>query len=329
MANDIGQILTGPPSPEDDPLVMDPQADNALMDHIRNFKVTPEVEKDPRWHAIGEELKKPENLMTAIVLAASMAQPRRKGQSVLGAGLERGVGTLAFRGELGRLNKEDNAKAQEAESIRQGRVAQAEAAKGQLGVAADRNVIEREQLGAQRAQYAATNQLQNSQIQSQIGMNTQDNETKLQIAQLQKDMSESLAALKGDAKDQDQLFGKDEMDVAQKIYDSSLDSNEPMSYNDAVNRVLRLKILTNPKYAPYLTLFEKEAAPASPSAVPSVGKGPPKPAVPAAPARKETAAQSRARKTKEQIEAGRKVGRALGGQMENLGSTQDRPKEKF
>lgn len=51
----------------------------------------------PAWT---DWLKKPENLMTGIVLLAGLAQPRREGQNVAGQIGERALGALAFRGGL-------------------------------------------------------------------------------------------------------------------------------------------------------------------------------------------------------------------------------------
>lgn len=67
-------------------------------------------EGNPQAYAPGwmEWLKKPENLMTGIVLLAGLTQPRREGQNVAGQVGERLLGAMAFRGGLNEsMRKQD------------------------------------------------------------------------------------------------------------------------------------------------------------------------------------------------------------------------------
>ncbi len=76
-----------------------------------------------------EFLKKPENLATALVLAAALTSQRKPGQSRLNQGLTAGVGALAFRGGLEKgvqgqradLREEERVAAESAANITQGK----------------------------------------------------------------------------------------------------------------------------------------------------------------------------------------------------------------
>jgi len=79
--------------------------------------------------------------------------------------------------------------------------------------------------------------------------------------------------------EQNTLLSSDDFKVAQQVYDSSLNSDKPISFQEALGQVLRIKILTRPEFSGYLALFEKEdtAAP-TPGVIPPVqGKQKPAP----------------------------------------------------
>lgn len=119
MAHDIGETLAGAP--------VDDKPNGAL-----------------------EFLKKPENLATALVLAAALTSQRKQGQSRLNQGLTAGVGALAFRGGLEKgvqgqratLREEERTAAESAADITQG--------EEQTAIMRERNRIAEEQLTTPR-----------------------------------------------------------------------------------------------------------------------------------------------------------------------------------
>lgn len=74
-------------------------------------------------------LLRPENLSTALVLAAGIASPRQRGQSKLSKGLQAGVGALGFRGGLEKGKREQKRTA--AEDTRAAAESAAEITRGQ------------------------------------------------------------------------------------------------------------------------------------------------------------------------------------------------------
>lgn len=232
MANEVGRVLTVPNSP------MDPSKE-----------IPEDVQKDPMFQRVATALKKPENMMTAIVLLGSMMQDRRPGQSKLDAFAERGLGTLAFRGEMGRLNQADKDEAEKQK-------ADIEYKQGQIGVA-------REQVGATRERTAAESETQRMMAGLQAGVAGMNDATERWRTEREGAIDMELARIAAGAKtsEQNQLLTSDDFKIAQSVYDSSLNSDKPISFQEALGQVLRIKILTRPEFAGYLSLFEKEAAP--------------------------------------------------------------------
>lgn len=105
----------------------------------------PAKDTTPEWL---NWLKKPENLMTGIVLLAGLTQDRRPGQSKLDQLGQVGVGSLAFRGGL-----QSGIHQQQVEE--QQRQQQTQVQNRQLGQGDTRNQIAREGVAAQSADAAA------------------------------------------------------------------------------------------------------------------------------------------------------------------------------
>jgi len=226
-----------------------------------------EITRSPAFKQNLEWLKQPENLMTAMVFLGSVIQPKEGGRNTLQTIAQRGLGALAFRSALG-----DSQRQQQMEADKAAREQQQVDQQGKYQQA---------QIDVGNRQVDATNRNTDADLQAALtqaglqagiaGMNdaTKRWETEQTLA-MQKQLAQLEASIKTGA--QDQLLTADDLKVANDIYGNSLDSQNPMEFKDALSQVLRIKILTNPKFAAYLTLFDKEQAPAAAPTSASKGK---------------------------------------------------------
>lgn len=236
MANEIGNAIEVPNSP------LDPRKQQP-------FVPPPEVQKDPKFQAIGEWLKQPQNAMTALVLVGAMAQDRRRGQSKQDAFFERALGTLGFRGELQRLDQGDKDAAAVRESEMQHR-------KDQVGVA-------REQVQATRENTAADERAARAATDAQLAMSAEGNETRRYIAELQAATDAQIAQLVHGQENANlgAIMSIEDINAANDLYKASLDSDAPMTFGDALKSVLapRLAIMAlsgDPAVGKILQIFE-------------------------------------------------------------------------
>jgi len=249
MANEIGQILGEGQTIPNSPMMPTPgQAIiQAAPQQQSGLQPTPEMLKDPRFHAIGEWIRKPENMLTALVLAGSLMQDRRPGQSKMDAFAERGLGTLGVRGEFGRLNQKDKDEAAKAQS-------EADYRAGQIKIGQERNEVDREGVGVQREGVEAQREGNRLTRETQERMNTQDNETRLMIAQMEDGWRRSMASMEfelGRMKETG-AFGLDEktiVDIFKNYADASANGVTLPPPGETVQTVLRMKVGTNPAWA--------------------------------------------------------------------------------
>jgi hypothetical protein len=279
-----------------------------------------EMMKSPQFAQMKQWIQKPENLMTSLVFLASLAQNRRQGQSPLAALGERAVGSLAFRHELGRSQR-DEVRLQEEEARRQQAITQqGEYQQGQLGVA-------RDQVAATRENTMADRTVAENQIRTQQQMNTQDNMTDLQIAEMNRRLGEfqSQMSLRA-SQTRTPFIGDAELKAATDIMTAANEMGKSMVFQEALLQVLRPKMLLDPSYSGLLTIMDAPppANPANPAPIPATAKPKNRPQPKSLPA-----AEQRRVNTQREVETARKVGGVLGEQTRRLGETQNRPKEKF
>lgn len=237
MADQIGQIL-GESMVPNSPMAPVGQALTQPMAQP-GPQPTPEMLKDPKFHAIGEWIRKPENMLTALVLAGSLTQDRRPGQSKLDAVAERGLGTLGFRGELRRLNQKDVDEAAAAKSEQDYR-------KGQIDIGTDRNRIERQGIEAQ------TQDTLNRET-AETGRAGMQDATERWKAQLLADTQLKTARIGAAASSSDAASGfglsdKDMIDVLKNYNDAMANGVELPPVDAQVQWIMRNKIAANPEY---------------------------------------------------------------------------------
>ncbi len=245
MADNIGQILGEEPMVPNSPMM--PGIGQALTQGQPQqpaMQPTPEMLKDPKFHAIGQWIRKPENMLTALVLAGSLMQDRRPGQSKMDAVAERGLGTLGFRGEMRRLNQADTDAAAKQQSEIDWRT-------GQTKVAQERNTIDREGVGVQREQVQATRDNTTAQIAGNERMNTQDNQTRLMLARMEESWRLKLGDLEKEVATMGKNgpFGLDEktiVDIFKNYADASANGVSLPAPGEQVQFILRSKLGADP-----------------------------------------------------------------------------------
>ncbi len=243
MANEIGQILGEEPMVPNSPMMPVGQA-ITQQPQQPSVQPTPEMMKNPQFQGIYEWVKKPENMLTALVLAGSLAQDRRPGQSKLDAVAERGLGTLGFRGEMRRLNQKDVDAAAAQQSELDWR-------KGQTDIGVERNRIGREGVEVDREQVKATRDNTSAQIAGQERMNTQDNATKIMLARIEEGWRMQLGGLEKQIAEMGKNgpFGLDEktiVDIFKNYADASANGVSLPAPGEQVQFILRSKLGADP-----------------------------------------------------------------------------------
>lgn len=281
----------------------------------RQIPEEPNKQANPQFEAVKEWIKQPQNLMTMIVLGASMAQDRRQGQSKLDAFGERAIGTLGFRGEMQRRDEEDLFKNTEAEwkkSFEQ----------GQLDV-------QNRQVDATRENTIADREVAMTQIGAQVGIAAENRLMQERLARMEEGWRMKIAEMEKSVAEmgKNSLFSVEDLQIARELYDSSLDSDAPMTFEEAMAKVMRPKLLlTNPQL---LSFFEKPAAPPTPAPGPLVTP-PVKRETRPGTRSKLTPAELRKSRTAAEVQAVKKAGEAVGGVVEGFGQRElERPKERF
>lgn len=117
-----------------------------------------------------EFIKKPENIATALVFAAALAQPRQQGRNGFQTLLQRGVGAAAFRGQLER-GAQDRAEARQERGFQQSQAQQRTEQQGRQVSAIERQAGTAQQRAQNEAQYyqsQAENQAAELALQREI-----------------------------------------------------------------------------------------------------------------------------------------------------------------
>jgi hypothetical protein len=237
-----------------------------------------EVTKSPAFAKTLKWLEKPENLMTALVFAGSVIQPKTGNRNTLQTIAQRGLGTLAFRGELTDVRQKQQLEGDEARRRQQ--IADAEIAhrKEQIGVA-------KEQVAATRENTQADANTARMMAGLQAGVAGMNDQTRRYLAELDRETALKIAGMEKSLKEAglNNLFTADDINAANDLYKASLDSDTPLpNLGAAIEQIMRPKLLfmaiQNPQLAPLLNIFEKEmpgaTAPVS-APGPSAAKTPP------------------------------------------------------
>lgn len=174
-----------------------------------------EVTRSPQFKANLEWLKDPTNMMTAIVFLGSVIQPRDPGRNTGQTIAQRGLGALAFRGALGEGQRKEGLEAEEAARRQAALEAETEHRKAQIGVAQEQVAATRENT----AQDAATAGMQDS--------------TRRWLGMLEANTARQLAKLTADAKTTGWFPIEEISRQAIDLYTSSLDSDKPLTPQEA------------------------------------------------------------------------------------------------
>lgn len=256
MADNIGQIIGEEPMVPNSPMMPVGQALTQGQPQQPALQPTPEMLKDPKFHAIGEWIRRPENMLTALVLAGSLMQDRRPGQSKMDAVAERGLGTLGFRGEMRRLNQKDTDEAEKAKS-------EADYKKGQIDVATDRNRIERQGI-------EATSQDNLNRVTAQTGIAGMNDATARYLADLENknrlEAARISAAGGADTEENSFMTAKDIIDIQKFAAENQI------PFDQAMIQFARVRIMTDPRYAGMIQITEGPPPKPAGKATPEKGK---------------------------------------------------------
>lgn len=219
-----------------------------------------EVSRSPQFAKNLEWLKKPENLMTALVFLGAAMQPKRDGLNTAQHVARAGVGALGFNSAYRASQRDEERTMQEENRKNQIATEEAQFRRDQIGLG-------KEQVAATRENTAADKQVGMEQIAAQRWLAEQGNEMRMQIARMEADTAMRIAQMEASLKSagMNAMFGPDDMKVINDRVALSQDGPNPITHQQATIEYMRNKFASNPAYWPLLEIWERAAAGEAPA----------------------------------------------------------------